>query len=465
MDIIKKLYNIKENMPDLQIKEIVFGVHKVYVINIQTVSNSKLTNEYILDYLSKRSFFKSDLISSIKNDINNYIPSVSFVNIDVEQVTDYLFNGFSVLIYNKDVMAFETRASLERTISEPSSEPTIKGPKDSFVENYNINIGLIRKRLKDENLYIKELVLGTRTKTKIGILYMNDIVDKELLDTAVTKIKNIKTDKILDVYYIKALIASENKSSFPTMKLTEKPDIIAKCLTDGKICIISENSNNAMIIPTFFFEFFYYDEDNYQHEFFSKFARIVRLFSLFITIYTPSIYLAIITFDHQILPTSLLINFAEQRSGVPFPAIIEAFILMFTFELLFEGDSLTPTSRGTSLSILGALILGDAVVKAGIVSPIMVIVVAITAISSIFFVYYDFQSFARIYRYGLMLIASVFGIIGVLFGFLFMVTDLCSIKSFGKPFLLPISPVLNIKSRKYLIRRGLLLQSSKKGEQ
>ena len=137
---------------------------------------------------------------------------------------------------------------------------------------------------------------------------------------------------------------------------------------------------------------------------------------------------------------------------------------MFTFELLYEGDALTPSSRGASLSILGALVLGDAAVSAGIVSPIMVIVVAVTAISSIFFVYYDFQSFVRLYRYSLMILSSVFGIIGVLFGFIFIMTNLCSIKSFGKPFMHPITPKLNIKNRKTLIKRGLLPQNSNKGE-
>ena len=176
----------------------------------------------------------------------------------------------------------------------------------------------------------------------------------------------------------------------------------------------------------------------------------------------PAIYLAIITYDQQILPTNLLINFSLQRASVPFPALIEAFILMFTFELLYEGDALTPSSRGTSLSILGALILGDSAVNAGVVSPIMVIIIAVTAISSIFFVYYDFQSFIRFYRYLLMFLASFLGIVGVLFGFIFIITNLCSIKSFGKPFMIPISPNLNIKNKKKLIKQGLILQNTDK---
>ena len=267
----------------------------------------------------------------------------------------------------------------------------------------------------------------------------------------------------MDTYYIKELIRKENNSVFPTIKSTEKPDTICKCLTEGKICILSENSNNVLIIPTFFIDYFYSNEDNYQKKIFAFFVKFIRLLALFITIFAPSIYLSLITYDQQMLPTNLLINFSLQRSGVPFPALVESFLLMFTFELLYEADALTPTSRGTSLSILGALVLGDAAVSAGIVSPIMVIVVAVTAICSIFFTYQDFQSFIRLYRYLLMFLSSVFGIIGILFGFIFLITNLCNIKSFGKPFLIPFAPVIN-KSKKMLINNGLLTQNTNKGE-
>ena len=461
MNIINNLYNSKEHMPDLQIKEVSFGLNKLYIINIQTVSSSKQTNEFILNYISDRNLFKKSF--NIKKDINNFIPSISFIPIKEKDIYDYLFNGFSILIYKNEILAFETKAELDRSITEPTSEPTIKGPKDSFNENYNTNIGLIRKRIKDKNLYIKELTLGKKTNTKVSIVYMNDIVDKELLNNVIAKISNIKTDKLLDTYYIKELINNENKSIFPTIKSTEKPDTIAKSLTEGKICILSENSNNVLIIPTFFLDYLYNDEDNYQKNFFVYFVKFIRILALFITIFAPAIYLSLTTYDQQMLPTDLLINFSLQRSNVPFPAIIELLILMITFEILYEADALTPTSRGASLSILGALVLGDAAVSAGIVSPIMVIVVAITAISSIFFSYQDFQSFIRLYRYLLMILSLILGMIGILFGFIFIITNLCSIKSFGKPFLIPFSPVIN-KSKKTLIKNGLLIQNTDKGE-
>ncbi len=459
MDIIDIIQSKKEYMPDLQIKEISFSLSKLFIINIQTVCDSSLTNKYILEYLSKRSLLKNEIISSLKKDITNYIPSISFIEIDKKEVMNYLFNGFTILIYKEEIIAFETRASLDRAISEPTSEPTIKGPKDSFNENYNMNIGLIRRRIKTENLHIKELTLGNVTKTKIGILYLDNLVDKELLNDVIKKLESIETDKVLDTYYIKELIKEENKTIIPTIKSTEKPDNVSKNLTEGKICIISENSNNVLIIPTFFVDYFYNNEDNYQKKVFVYFVKFIRILALLITIFAPCIYLSLITYDQQMLPTDLLINFSLQRSGVPFPALIEAFLLMITFELLYEADALTPTTRGTSLSILGALVLGDAAVSAGIVSPIMVIVVAITAISSIFFSYQDFQSSIRLYRYLMMILACFFGLVGIMFGFLFILTKLCSIKSFNRPYFISFDIY---KRRKTLIKKGILPQNTEK---
>lgn len=461
MNIIDKLKDKKVYAPDLQIKEVSFNLNKLYIINLQTVSDSSETNKYILDYLSQRSLFKSKVLSSLKNDILNYIPSISFIEIKEKEIMNYLFNGFTILIYNDEYIALETRAKLDRAISEPTSEPTVKGPKDSFNENYNMNIGLIRRRIKSEDLYIKELTLGTKTNTKVSIIYMNNIVDKELLNDVINKVNSIETDKILDTYYIKELIKNENKTIIPTIKSTEKPDTIAKCLTEGKICILTENSNHVLIIPTFFIDYFYNSEDNYQKKVFVGFVKFIRIVALLITIFAPSIYLSLITYDQQMLPTNLLINFSLQRSGVPFPALIEAFLLMFTFELLYEADALTPTTRGTSLSILGALVLGDAAVNAGIVSPIMVIVVAITAISSIFFSYQDFQSSIRLYRYLLMILCCFFGLIGIVFGFLFILTKLCSLKTFNRPYIISFN---TYKNRNKLIKIGILPQNTNKGE-
>lgn len=457
MNIISKLENSIIHNPDLQIKKISFLTSYIYVINLQSVSSSDSSNKFILHYLSNRNLLKST--KSLKHDLLNNIPSISFKTINEKDVYYYLYNGFTILIYKKEILVFETKNNLDRSITEPTSEPTVKGPKDSFIENYNTNIGLIRKRIKDENLYFDEITLGTKSKTKVSIIYINDIVDKQLLNDVKEKITSIKSDKIFDTYYIKELIRKETKTLIPTIKSTEKPSVIAKSLTEGKICILSENSNNLLIIPTFFIDYFYNDEDNYQKKFYVYFVKLIRLLAFFITIFAPSIYLSLITYDEAMLPTDFLINFSLQRSGVPFPALIESFILMITFELLYEADARTPTTRGSSLSILGALVLGDAAVSAGIVSPIMVIVVAITAICSIIFTYQDFQSFIRFYRYIIMILSSFFGMIGIFFGFLFLITDICNINTFNRPYLILFD---FFKSNRLLLKKGILNQNTDK---
>ncbi len=437
---IKKLYEFKEKMPDLIIRKISVGaLSSVYILAYQTLTNDAKVNDFVLKYFSNKNFFKDN--TKIKKAISNFIPTINFKEITKsEEIFEYLLNGFTVVLSSKLCGAFETKALIDRPISESSTNPSIRGPKDSFNENYNMNIGLIRRRIKNENLFIKEYIIGAETKTKVGILYMDNIVEKDLLNEVCNKINNINCEGILDSYYIKEFIRKENKTLFTTIGSREKPDEISLALLKGKIAVLVENSPNILIIPTFFIDYFQNGEDYYQKSFYTSFVRIIRLMAFMLAIFLPAFYLAVTTIDQQILPTSLLMNFASQRQDVPFPAFLEALILIITFEILYEGDARTPTSQGTSLSVLGALILGDAAVKAGLVSPIMVIVTAISAISSLLFISLDLQGPIRFWKYISLLISSIFGLIGFIISVSLMLVNLCSIKSFGKPFLIPFVP-------------------------
>lgn len=454
-EIIKYLYDIKKNVPDLIIREIKIGIFKnVYVITNETVSSSDRVNDFILKYFSTKSIFKKKGLSNFKRDIEEHIPAINYKSVDnTDTLLELLFSGFTIIIYKDEIVAYETRAELDRGVSEPSSEPVIRGPKDSFTENYNKNIGLIRKRIKSEHLTLLELTIGKQTKTKVGIMYMDNICEEELVNDIKTKLESINIDGIHDVNNLKSFLVKSNFTLFPTLLFTEKPDDTSRYLLDGRVIITMENSPSTLITPTFFIDFMQNSEDYYHNPFFSSFMRLIRFISFFLAIITPALFIAIITYDQEILPISLLLNFSEQRSLVPFPAIIEAFLLMFTFELLYEGDSRTPANRGTSLSILGALILGDAAVQAGLISPIMVIVTAVSAISSLVFIYHDIQGSIRFWRYSLMVFSALFGIVGFLAGLLLMIINLCTIKTFGKPYLLPISPFLPQDQGNALIRK------------
>ena len=289
---------------------------------------------------------------------------------------------------------------------------------------------------------MNELTVGRETKSKVGILYMDNICEGELVESVKSSLESIDIDGIMDVNNFKSFIEQKNVTFFPTVMFTEKPDDACRYLLEGRVIVTMDNSPSVLIAPTFFMDFFQNSEDYYHKPFFTTFMRIVRFVSFFLSILTPAFFVAIITYDQEILPVSLLINFAEQRNSVPFPVIIEAFLLMFTFELLYEGDARTPSNRGTSLSILGALVLGDAAVNAGLVSPVMVIVVSVSAISSLIFIYYDMQGSIRFWRYLMMILAALFGIVGFVMGLMLLLINLCSVKTFGKPYTLPMMPFI-----------------------
>lgn len=441
-DILKELKELQKKQPDLIIRDIKIGMFKhAYIIVNQSVSSGDRVNDFVLKYFSSKNIFGSNVLKNLRKRIEENIPSINYVPVNNrEKLLELIYSGFTIVIYDNEFSAYETRGELDRGVNIPQSEPVVRGPKDSFTENYNANLGLVRKRIKSNHLVLNELTIGRETKSKVGILYMDNICEDELVESVKSSLESIDIDGIMDVNNFKSFIEQKNVTFFPTVLYTEKPDDACRYLLEGRVIVTMDNSPSVLIAPTFFMDFFQNSEDYYHKPFFATFMRVVRFFSFFLAILTPAFFVAIITYDQEIIPVSLLINFAEQRNSVPFPVIIEAFLLMFTFELLYEGDARTPANRGTSLSILGALVLGDAAVNAGLVSPVMVIVVSVSAISSLVFIYYDMQGSIRFWRYLLMILAALFGIVGFVMGLMLLLINLCSIKTFGKPYTLPMMP-------------------------
>ena len=239
---------------------------------------------------------------------------------------------------------------------------------------------------------------------------------------------------------VKNLIEKETKCLLPTIISTERPDVVSNALLEGKVAIVIDNSPYVLIIPGLFNDYFKTPEDFYAKNINTTFTRILKYIAFFIALLTPGIYIALITYNQEMIPTDLLINFAMQREGVPFPAFFEAFMMMISFEILREADLRVPGVSGNSLSIVGALILGEAAVNAGIVSPIMIIVISITAISSLPFTEPEMTNGLRWYRLLFMIGGSFLGIIGIVVIFIYFITKMASVKSFGKPYLMPFAP-------------------------
>ena len=316
-----------------------------------------------------------------------------------------------------------------RSITEIKDELTITGSKDSFIEDIEINKKLIQKRIK-KGIKEEKIVVGKYTNTKVSIFYMDEICDKKLVKNIMQKLKNINIDGILDSSYLKHSL-EEEQNLFPTIMATERPDKASMALLEGKVLILVDNSPYVLIIPTLFLDFFHTPDDYYQKAYNITIIRIIRVFAFIIAIYLPGIYLATTTRDYYLLPKSLLLMLKAGRTYVPFPAYIEAIIMMISFEILRESDIRMSSTTSSSISILGGLILGDAAVSAGIVSPIMIIIIAISSIAGLIFNSIEFVNTIRIYKLIILLLSTLLGIAGVLLGYIIMIQNIKNTRIFG----------------------------------
>ena len=433
------LDNIKidfKNNQDLIIKDIKINNNIINVISIETITNSTIINDFILRNIKKVNNL------DIENYLYNNLPCTTIKKINnYEETLNLLVSGFTIIIINnQSILAIETILNLSRGIEKTDYEKSITGPKDSFNEHFNTNVGLIRKRIKSNKLKLETMNIGRYTNTKIGIMYVDGIYKLELKDKIIHKLKNINIDGIIDSAYLKKYLR-DSKSLFPTIKETERPDLASQALLEGKIVIVTDNSPNILILPSFFVDFFHTSDDYYQKAVNITFIRIIRLLACLLSIIIPAYYIAITTYNVNFIPINLLISFIAQRSSVPFPSFIEALIMIISFEILRESDTRIPSNGGTAISILGGLVLGDAAVAAGIISPIMIIVIAISMISSLVFQSNELINAIRYYRFILIILASIFGFYGIFIGIILIISDLANTNTNNKDYLYPFSPI------------------------
>ena len=420
---------------DLVHRKIQINNTTINIYAIETITNSKTINEYILKEIDN---LKSE--NNLYYYLSNNIPCINIKAITNNETNHYLVNGYTIIEINNSYLAIETINLPNRGVTQTEYEKSITGPKDSFNEQLNTNIGLIRKRIKNINLKLETVNVGKYTNTMIGIMYINGISKLELKNKIINRLKKINTDGLIDSSYLIKYL-SKNTNIFPTIKKTERPDLVSQSLLEGKVIIIMDNSPDILILPTFFIDYFHMSDDYYQNCFNTTFIRIIRLLAFIITIILPSYYVAITTFNVDFIPINLLVNFIGQRSNVPFPAFIEALIMILSFEILRESDIRIPSNGGTAVSILGGLVLGDAAVSAGIISPIMIIVVAISAISSLVFQSVEIINAIRFWRFILIILASIMGLFGISLGILLIISNIVDTKSIDEDYLFPFAPI------------------------
>lgn len=431
MNVFKYINDTFKDTPDLVERKIKYSFSCVHIYYIETICSSEQINNFILKNLTNPNGPRK---------FKDILAGPNFKEIDLGRLEFYLYNGFTALVYKGKIYVIETKASLDRSVSFPEIEQDLYGAKDALLENYQKNIGLIKRRLKSSHLKTKEYKLGRFTQTATGVLYVDNITDMSLVKRIDALLNKIDTDSVIDVGELKQFLTMDKGNVFPPTKLTERPDVIVKALLDGKLVIVMDTSPFAIILPAVLADFINPISDKYLYQRNANNLKILRMICFFLTIFTPAFYIAIITYNQETIPASLLTNFITQNEGIPFPATIETFFMIFICEMLRESDIRFPNNFSSSISILGALILGDAAVSANIVSPIMIIITALTFISSMIFSNVELSGAIRIWRFIAMIISSFYGLYGVALAFIFFIVSLSSYSSFGLPYTFPVVP-------------------------
>ncbi len=333
-----------------------------------------------------------------------------------------------------------TRGFEKRAIEEPVSEPAVRAPREGFTEDLRTNASLIRRRLKTPDLRVHTARLGARTRTQVEMIYIHGLARQEVVDEVRHRLQSIEIDGILESGYIEELIEEAPWSPFPQIAHTERPDKVVGDLLNGAVCILTDGTPFALLAPVTMVRFFQVPEDYNERWPVAIGVRMFRLIAFFTALLLPALYVALTTFHQEMLPTQLAVSLAAQRERVPYPAVVEALIMQIIFEILLEGGVRLPRAVGSAVTIVGALVIGQAAVQASLLSAAMVIVISLTALASFTIPAYDMATAVRMLRLPMIVVAAVLGLFGVLMGFLALIIHLCSLRSFGVPYLGGIAP-------------------------
>lgn len=358
------------------------------------------------------------------------------------QIENAILGGDSVLLLNGQITGYQldTKGWPQRQLNNPQNEISLKGANQGFVETGSQNIALIRRYIPHQELILKEMTVGIRGKTKVSLLYLRDVASEDVLRELETRIQNITVDAILNTGELIEFIEDNPYSPFPQIMLTERPDTAASQILQGRFVIIMDRSPSVLIAPTNFMSFFQAVDDYGSRWLVSSFIRVMRFFAFMIALFLPATYVAFISYNFEVIPMELLLTIAESRIQVPLPPVMEAVIMEMTLELMREAALRLPTPIGQTIGIVGGIIIGQAAVQVGIVSNIMIIVVAVTAIASYNIPNYDMSSSIRLLRFPMMLSAAMFGIVGIVIGWMTIVGHLSSLESLGTPYGTPLAP-------------------------
>ncbi|MBM7570464.1 spore germination protein [Aquibacillus albus] len=466
---LKTIQQTFKNSSDLQFRE--FEIYnakpvKASICFIEGLVNEDYINLHIMKSLMEPNFLHetkslpaNNLLTIVKN------RGLSSSGMAEVQTMDEVINGVivgetAVFIDGfKSALLLSTQGFESRNVEEPETEANVRGSREGFNEVLKVNTSLVRRKINNANLVFEDMKIGKQTKTTIRIGYLDGLADSKIIEEVKNRLQRIDTDMILESGYIEQFIEDHPYSIFPTIGNSEKPDKVAAKILEGRIAIFCDGTPFVLTVPHLFIETLQVPEDYYSRPYLASLMRLFRILALFLTISTPAVFISLSSYHHEMVPALLLTTMAAAEEKVPFPVFIEALLMVITFELLREAGVRMPRPVGSAISIVGALVIGEAAVSAGLVSAPMVIVVSLTAITG--FVVTALNDAVILSRFFLLFLAGGFGFYGLLMGTLILIGHLCSLRSFGTPYLTPVGPIFFSEWKDAIIRMPLWFLKSR----
>ena len=479
LEYVKSKYNTLINS-DIVLREFTLNARSkqfhAFILYFDGMINTQMLNDFVLEPLmmrNKNNLFEGDqnkvIYESVTNNVtirkvkkfnlDDYLKNCLIPQNDLKEVKTFseCFSGINsgncALFVDTLPIAFniEIKGFQQRSVEKPTNEIVIKGPHEAFVENIRTNTSLLRRIINNENLTIENIPIGKVSKTKCSLCYIKNIANTDLIGEVRYRLNNIGVDALLSAGQLEELISDENDLSVPDILSTERPDKAATYLLEGRVVIIVNGSPYALITPAVFVDFLKSPDDRNLKANYSNFIKAIRFIAATLALLLPGIYVAITSFHQEFLPTELLFSILASRDNVPFPIILELLLMEISFDLIREAGLRIPSPIGSTIGIVGGIILGQAAVSAGIVSPILIIVVAITGISSFAIPDYTFGFHLRYFRYLFIFLGYAAGFLGIALGLFVYLSILCDTKSFGVPYMIGVSSLENTKGYGYFL--------------
>ncbi len=438
---IANIKNLMGNGNELITKNFIIGKKtsiEASIIYVNGLANKDMIDRDILNPLMLH--VEEDLINIAQIGeyiCKKYIPmSNSGVETDINKVVDGVKRGKTAVLIEGygDFITIDTAGGNFRSISDPLNETSVRGPRDSFIENLETNLSTLRRRLKDRNLKTEKVVVGARSQTDIAIMYIDDIVDKNLLKKIIDRITVIDIDSATSNSIIEQCIEEHTYSIFPQSFVTERPDIVQSNLLEGKIAILMDGTPFATTVPSLFTDFFQTVEDYYHRTLVASFVRLIKYTAAFMVITLSAVYITLIKFNSELIPLTFIQSIIESRKGIALTPFMSILSMNLVIEFLREGGLRLPGKVGQTISVVGGIIIGDAALKAKVVSSLTLLVVGITTVASFLIPNYEMALSIRMLNYPMIILANWLGSLGVAIGWFFLIAYLCSLDSYGVPY-------------------------------